>query len=251
MKRTLHVGNILRDACSLLKALRLPFIALILPLAQVLALPGLDSGGPEIPSITGSTSVVSPGDIIFNEIMQNPNAVSDSDGEWFELYNTTSASIDINGWRIADAGSDMHLIDNGGPLEIPSGGYLVLGINADPATNGGVAVDYAYGSGLTLGNGDDELILFTPDSVEVDRVEWDGGPLFPDPTGASMALQAVGDDNNDGANWCVSTAAYGDGDLGTPGAANDCLAPTTVTLLVTEIFSGQAGTDLTADWFEI
>ena len=136
--------------------------------------------------------IANPGDIVINEIMQNPNVVTDADGEWFELYNTTSGSIDINGWTIADADVDLHVIDNGAPLVIASGGYLVLGINANMATNGGVTVDYAYNSNpIFLSNSADELILITPDTIEVDRVEWDGGPLFPNPTGAAMALQAT------------------------------------------------------------
>jgi len=52
------------------------------------------------------------------------------------------------------------------------------------------------------------------------RVEYDGGPEFPDPTGASMALLDLESDINDGANWTESTTPYGDGDLGTPGEAN-------------------------------
>jgi len=86
---------------------------------------------------------VSPGDVIINEIMQNPNAVTDANGEWFELYNTTGADIDINGWTIADFGIDSHLINNSGPLYIPAGGYLVLGSNNDSITNGGVDVAYS------------------------------------------------------------------------------------------------------------
>lgn len=194
--------------------------------------------------------IANPGDVVINEIMQNPNAVTDATGEWFELYNTTNAPIDLNGWTIADAGSDAHVIDNSGPLIIDAGAYLVLGANADTATNGGIMVDYAYSS-ITLGNGDDELILITPDSIEVDRVAWDGGPLFPDPTGASMSLQATNQDNNDGANWCEATTPYGDGDFGTPGAANDCVLPVAADLRVTEVWVGQDGADLTADWFEI
>jgi len=39
-----------------------------------------------------------------------------------------------------------------------------------------------------LANGADELVLLDGSSVEIDRVEYDGGPGFPDPNGASMAL---------------------------------------------------------------
>ncbi|NOZ72442.1 MAG: hypothetical protein GXP38_11120 [Chloroflexi bacterium] len=162
------------------------------------------------------------GSIVINEIMQNPAAVSDSKGEWFELYNATSHDIDLNGWTIKDNDSDNHVIDNGGPLLIAAGDYLVLGNNADTASNGGVSVDYSYGGGWYLSNSADEVILVDNHGIEVDRVEYDNGATFPDPTGASMALIAPILDNNIGTNWCTASTPYGDGDFGTPGAANDC-----------------------------
>jgi hypothetical protein len=82
-----------------------------------------------------------------------------------------------------------------------------------------VEVDYDYSS-ITLGNSDDEIIILNGEGLEVCRVEYDGGPEFPDPTGASMALLDLESDINDGANWTESTTPYGDGDLGTPGEAN-------------------------------
>ena len=72
-------------------------------------------------------------------------------------------------------------------MVVSAGGYLVLGKNDNSVTNGGVAVDYEY-SGITLANGADELVLTDGLANEIDRVEWDGGPAFPDPTGASMSL---------------------------------------------------------------
>jgi uncharacterized repeat protein (TIGR01451 family) len=170
-------------------------------------------------------TAVLPG-IVINEIMQNPAAVDDSDGEWFELYNPTDADVDINGWTIQDADTDSHVIDNGGPLLIPSLGYLVLGRNGDFAINGGVEVDYAY-SHFVLANGDDEIILQDAAGHEIDRVEYDGGPNFPNPNGASMELKVPSLDNNVGANWQEATVVYGHGDLGTPGGPNgaDTLPP--------------------------
>ncbi|HZD10037.1 MAG TPA: lamin tail domain-containing protein, partial [Candidatus Binatia bacterium] len=168
------------------------------------------------------TFAAAPGDVVINEIMQNPSAVFDSAGEWLELYNATSSDIDINGWTIGDNDIDSHVIDNGGPLIVPAGGYLVLGNNDDTATNGGVSVDYSYGSNWFLANGADEVVLLDGDGVEIDRVEYDGGFSFPDPNGASMALSDPGLDNNVGANWCTASTPYGAGDLGTPGAENDC-----------------------------
>jgi predicted extracellular nuclease len=192
-----------------------------------------------------------PGDIVINEIMQNPNAVLDSAGEWFELYNPTGSDIDINGWTIKDEGSDSHVINNGGPLIVPAGGYLVLGNNADSTTNGGVDAGYSYGANWFLANGDDEVVLLDGTLVEIDRVEYDGGPLFPDPTGASMALADPALDNNVGANWCTASTPYGNGDLGTPGAANDCVAPT-VEVVINEIMQNpNAVSDSAGEWFEL
>ncbi len=198
----------------------------------------------------------SPGDVVINEIMQNPAAVSDSAGEWFELVNTTASPIDIEGWTIADVDFDSHVISNGGPLVIPANGYLVLGNNDDNATNGGVSVDYNYGSSFFLANGDDELVLLDGGLTEIDRVEWDNGATFPDPNGASMALDDPANDNNVGANWCTASTPYGDGDLGTPGAANDCsgggggLNPGDV--VINEIMQNPAAvSDSAGEWFEV
>ena len=95
--------------------------------------------------------------------------------------------------------------------------------NADPLVNGGLPfVDYAFGSAMSLANGDDEVIL-SVGVLTIDEVLWDGGPLFPDPTGASMSLNASSTDatsNDNGLNWCEAVTVYGSGDLGTPGAAN-------------------------------
>ncbi|NNF22124.1 MAG: lamin tail domain-containing protein [Saprospiraceae bacterium] len=171
------------------------------------------------------------GDIIISEIMQNPNAVNDSNGEWFELYNTSGSVIDIEGWEISDAGSNSHIISNNAPLNIQAGSYLVLGKNGDMTTNGGVIIDYEY-SGITLGNSDDEIILTCDPNgipIEIDRVEYDGGPDFPDPNGASMCLDPTklnSLDNDTGSHWCASISPFGLGDLGTPGNPNDiCLLP--------------------------
>ncbi|MBK1827502.1 lamin tail domain-containing protein [Haloferula rosea] len=156
--------------------------------------------------------------LIISEIMQDPSAVGDSNGEYFELYNPTGAAIDIDGWVIKDAGSNTHTISNGGPLEVPAGGFLVLGNNADFATNGSVVVGYEY-SGFFLGNSDDEVILEDDLGAEIDRVEYDGGPNFPDPSGASMELKDLTLDNNVGGNWAEAiTEIVPGGDKGTPGA---------------------------------
>ena len=159
------------------------------------------------------------GDIVITEIMQNPAVLSDAVGEWFEIHNTGPDPVDIEGWTIRDDGVDSHVIASGGPLVVPAGGYAVLGADAAAMALEGVTLLYDY-SGVLLANGDDEVILENAAAVEIDRVAYDGGPLWPDPNGASMMWDEASADNNVGANWAVSTAPFGSGDLGTPGAPN-------------------------------
>ncbi len=183
------------------------------------------------------------GQIIITEIIQNPSAVGDSAGEWFELHNAGTSAVDMNGWKIKDdsSTSETHTISKQGGLSIPAGGYIVLALNGDSNANGGVTADYDY-SAISLGNSTDGLVLTNAADVEQDRVVWDNGSTFPDPNGASMALKTDGHgnylDNSVGANWCESQNAWAGsaGDSGTPGAANDCMSgPTTFTGAIYEI----------------
>jgi len=155
--------------------------------------------------------------LVINEIMQNPYVVYDSGGEWFEVYNADAVAIDMNGWTIADVDYDSHVIDNGGPLVINPGEYKVFCVNADTMAAEGVTPFYTY-SGMALGNGSDELILYDLTMTEIDLVAWDGGVTFPDPSGQSM--QFISGDNNVGSNWAAGGPTFGSGDQGTPGAVN-------------------------------
>jgi PKD repeat protein/endonuclease/exonuclease/phosphatase family metal-dependent hydrolase len=159
--------------------------------------------------------------LVIAEIMQNPMAVSDSDGEWFEVYNPTNASIDMNGWTIKDDDSDSHLISSS--VIVPAKGFATLGIKNNTSINGNYICDYQY-SGFFIANGADEIVLIAPDgTTEVDRVVYDGGPNWPDPTGSSMVFTGTAsDDNNDFSFWITSslreqTYSGTSGDEGSPG----------------------------------
>ncbi|MCB9616242.1 MAG: lamin tail domain-containing protein [Sandaracinus sp.] len=168
--------------------------------------------------------VPTPGDLVISEIMQNPTATADGQGEYVEFYNASGNTLDLNGLVLRDDGADSHTIDAGGPLLVAPGAYIVLGINAMMATNGGVPVAYQYAS-FTLANGDDEVVLATAGGTEIVRAAYDGGPMWPDPAGASMQLNPTmltSAASNMAAAWCTSTVAISgtNPDLGTPGAAN-------------------------------
>jgi hypothetical protein len=180
-------------------------------------------------NVTSPTCIPAPtcpaeGAIVITEIMQNPNNVSDNNGEYFEVYNSTDASIDLLGWTISTFSSGTPVTDIiSSSVVVPAKGYVVLGENADINTNGGVAVDYQYNSSLFLGNSASNIKIECSSTV-FDLVAYDGGTDFPDPTGKSMEL-AMGKlttiDNDNGANWGEAIAEISSGgDLGTPGAAN-------------------------------
>jgi len=164
------------------------------------------------------------GDLVITELMKDPTEVSDADGEWFELHNPTSVDVLLCAdWTFADDDSDSFTLASGITVLVPAGGYAVLSRETDPGTNGGVPSDHGYATGMQLGNGADEVVLLHG-GVEIDRIEYDDGVDWPDPTGLSISLSPTALDasqNDDGASWCSASSVYGDGDKGTPGAAND------------------------------
>jgi hypothetical protein len=162
-----------------------------------------------------------PGALVITEIQKDPEAVLDAEGEWFEVYNTTDADIDINAWTLSDTGTDNHRIYMPGGVVVPTGAYFVLGVNGDADTNGGVTVGYDY-SAFNLANADDEIILKSGETV-VDVVAYDDGLTFPDAKGLAISLtlsKLTATDNDLGENWCDAETVYAGSDLGTPGAAN-------------------------------
>jgi len=173
----------------------------------------MDDGGTD----TSTTDTIEY-NIIINEIMQNPSAVADSEGEWFEIYNNSDEEIDMNGFTIKDNDIDSHLITE--EIIIAPYSFAVLGRNADSAANGGVLLNYEY-SGISLANGADEILLIDTYGNTVDSVAYDGGSTFPDPNGTTMALLDLNLDNTIGSNWVeYDSLTYGDGDYGTPGEPN-------------------------------
>ena len=157
--------------------------------------------------------------IIISEIMPNPSSVSDSYGEWFEIYNTTDSIININGWAIRDNQNDYHTIDNGlTSILIHPGQFFVMAINSDNYINGGLYPDYEYDN-LYFSNSEDGIVLLDTSGAIIDEVHYSSGWAFQ--SGVSMELHDFTIDNNASINWNEATLNYGDGDLGSPGTNYD------------------------------
>lgn len=154
------------------------------------------------------------GDVVITEFHPNPDAVADDAGEWFELSNLSAQPAELQGCELSDQGSDSHVI--GSSVIVPAGGLVVLGRAA--SGNGGVSLDYVYGTDISLGNDGDELALRCGGTL-VDEVVY--ASSWPFSGGVAVQLAAgSGTANDDVGNWCEATANFGDGDLGTPGTAN-------------------------------
>jgi hypothetical protein len=147
---------------------------------------------------------------------------------------------------------------------VPAGGYVTLGNEGDSSLNGGLTHAYVYGDGMFLSNGADEVVLTDGAGTEIDRVEYDGGTVWPDPTGSSMSLDVNflnSVDNDNGANWSVFSCAIGgdpfNTDDGTPGAVNDVCntgGPPVASgdILFVELMNNPGGVaDADGEWFEI
>lgn len=163
--------------------------------------------------------------IVITEFMKDPSFVADSAGEWIEIRNMTNQPIDLEGWVLSDAGSNLHTIHGTGGVIVPQRSYFVLGINANPTLNGGVQVGYKY-SNFSLGNSADEIRLTDNLGTLVDVVSYDNGILWPSTPGKSISLNRAMVDtvlNDDGANWCSALASWSasNTDSGTPRVANN------------------------------
>ena len=169
-----------------------------------------------------SLADLSVGDLVVSELHTSPAAVSTVRGQWFELYNNSGDSIDLDGLIISDGGSQGFTVS--GPLVVAAGEHVVFASRAASGINGGLpVVDYVYSAAdysLPLGNAQLDI---TYDSVTFDAVSF-GEAAFPDEYGASISLDpglVDATSNDDGASWCPAAVTYGDGDYGSPGAAND------------------------------
>ncbi|GAC15406.1 ExeM/NucH family extracellular endonuclease [Aliiglaciecola lipolytica] len=195
---------------------------------------------------SGNVGAVEANALLITEIMQNPDTISDANGEWFEVLNTSTQVINLNGWTIRDNDFDSFVVDQ--DVFIGVGEYAVLGKNADTSVNGGITLAYAYGGSMALANGSDELVLVDPDGNIVDEITYDGGPDFPDPTGASMYLVDLYGDNNVGSKWAADTTNFYDSNnSGTPGTGD-----ASFNLVITEIMQNpRAVGDSAGEYVEI
>lgn len=168
------------------------------------------------------------GDLLITEVMQDPAVVGDGDGEWFEVFNNSGHWVNLDGLEVVDDGTNNFTVA-APALELSPNGHALFAKRNPPAGGFSHTPDYIFPNSFQLANADDEIVLLNAAGAEITRVAWDGGPNWPDPTGASMQLdpttlvypgRGYQQANNDPANWCVGVVRMSGGDLGTPGRWN-------------------------------
>lgn len=167
-------------------------------------------------------NVPAAGEVIITEFIPNPDG-TDTDREWFEVYNTTGAEKSLFSvvFRNESGANPAEYQFFDPAITIGANEYLVFVRDTDETVNGGVVggVEYSGGNLVNGASGADLLSLNTYDGTVIDAVPYDN------PTdGSSFQLSSDSLDataNDDAANWCAATTSYGDGGNGSPGAANE------------------------------
>ena len=162
--------------------------------------------------------------LVINEVMPDPYG-EDAGQEWVEIHNPGSAPIDMNGWELRDCtGQKVPLVGNA--LVVPAKAYLMLGMNANPQTNGDVPIDHPYGSAFSLPNSLGSLLLFDGTGVGaklVDQIRFsrfDPWKVFQ--VGHSLERVSPTSNGTVPEGWKTGSTVYGTSpNFGSPGKKND------------------------------
>ncbi len=191
------------------------------------------------------------GELVITELMPEPDALSDGEGEWLELHNPNDEAAYLGGCTLTDGGTEIVTLAS--DLVVEPGVFLGLSRGAEP----GFREDVLYGDALDLAT-EDTVRLECPvgaDSLVVSEVVYSAANGFSVEAGKSLALdpEAYLDPDPavrfasgiDGASWCAGFEPYSLlGDLGSPQAPNpSCFPPS---LLFSEYVEGDSQGDLKA-----
>ena len=176
---------------------------------------GIDLDG----TIKDIDDVVS-GTFVINEIHHDSLAVTDTNGEWFEIVNDTVDVYDINGITIQGA-SPAEKFTITASILVEPGGIVLFARVDDPLVNGGIyGIDWEYERAIEFSTTDQLTIAKGITFVDVVNI----GPVgLTSPAGSTVSLdpdKISSVENGDKLNWCPGVNPYGLGDLGTPGQPN-------------------------------
>lgn len=176
--------------------------------------PGGSASRPVVPPL--------PGQLYFTEVMADPKAVPDTDGEWLELRSTTD--VDLND-VVLTVGTTNRVLSSPQCLRVPAGTYAVLAHETDAGVNGGLSNVMATFT-QSLGNSGGTVTLKLDEGGDAGFTDLDTATYPASLNGIAWQLDPTRLDsisNDDVSAYCAANVRYGDpdgGDFGTPGAAN-------------------------------
>ncbi len=160
--------------------------------------------------------ILNRGDLIFTEIMADPSAVSDAEGEWLEIYNTSDKDIFLTNLNIVKGTTKKTISGVNTPVVIAPNSYFIIAVTQ----NAKVPVDATCSFGTMLSNSSAVTI-----SIEIDGVTLDEASYTKTFAGVSWQLDPTkysADDNDVAESWCKGTTVISadNSDKGTPKSVN-------------------------------
>lgn len=142
-------------------------------------------------------------DIIISEINYHSADIADA-GDWFEIKNQLSATVDLSGWSVRDD-DDTHIYTIPDGTTLAAGKYMVLCEDEAAFTGIHPSVPSLVGDlGFGLGNGSDVIRLYDADGhLQLSVCYGDSTPWITvaDGEGYTLELSDLNGNLNDGANW--------------------------------------------------
>ncbi|MBW2260412.1 MAG: lamin tail domain-containing protein [Deltaproteobacteria bacterium] len=172
-------------------------------------------------TVTVTVTPLMAGDLVVSEIMMNPATVSDTTGEWFEIYNPGSMTVNLNGLTIG-TGSATDTIDS--DVLVAGSNYALLALSSTPGENDNLPTpDFVY-AGLAFDETSADTLSVIDGGTTIDAVAWDGSS-WTVTEGDSWSLDPstlTATDNDTFTNWCDGSAMWtgAASNYGSPGAAN-------------------------------
>ncbi len=153
-------------------------------------------------------------DVTITEFMANPAAVSDTNGEYFEVH--FAAAADLNGLQLGKVADPALVVsdtlDSVECVSVDADTYVVFARKTDTAINGGLPTTNIFATTISLGQtaATTFTIFVAIGNQLLDVVQYQGSETA---SGISRQIDSAG-------TRCNSTTAFGAGDIGTPGLAN-------------------------------
>lgn len=206
-----------------------------------------------------AVSALREGDLVLSEVMINPSG-DNTRREWFEVYNATTSSVDLQGLVITGKTGETQTVSSS--VVVAARDYALFAVKS---TNNGdlPTVDYVYTRSVGRFDNGTDTISISYDTTTFDTLSWTSSGDFHATLGYSLQLDPwrnVARVNDNAEYWCEGQTSYGAGGYGTPGSANEDCGITTLSiddivagdLVITEVMvNPSTSDDARREWFEI